>query len=114
MTNYTLYIHIFPNNKVYIGITGNSVIQRWGSNGECYRGQPHLYNAIKKYGWNNIKHEIILNNLSKEWASALEQMYIAEYRSTEKEFGYNHAIGGSVNSGWHYSVTPETRDYRVA
>lgn len=61
---YTVYCHTFPNGKKYIGITGQSVSRRW-RNGEGYEGQP-VYNAILKFRWENIKHEILFENLSKE------------------------------------------------
>ena len=54
--SYTVYKHTFPNNKVYIGITSQSVSRRW-RNGEGYRNKQQLiYRAILKYGWDNIKH----------------------------------------------------------
>lgn len=109
MNNYTLYIHIFPNNKCYIGITSRSVEKRWGKNGCQYNGNAYLHNAIQKYGWDNIEHIILATNLSKEWACVLEQLLIAEYRSNESAFGYNFANGGEINRGWHNEVSEETR-----
>ena len=50
---YSVYIHIFPNQKVYIGITKQEVKKRWKL-GEGYKGQDYVYKAIKKYGWANI------------------------------------------------------------
>ena len=31
MDNYKVYIHIFPNNKVYIGITSQKPKRRWNN-----------------------------------------------------------------------------------
>jgi predicted GIY-YIG superfamily endonuclease len=61
--NYKVYMHTFPDNKVYIGITRQSLSQRWGKDGYGYQKQP-VYNAIKKYGWDNIKHELVEDGLT--------------------------------------------------
>lgn len=93
---YTVYKHTTPSGKVYIGITGRKPEQRW-ANGNGYRGNEHFYRAILKYGWENIKHEIVANGLTKEQACDLEIELIAEYDATNPKHGYNHAIGGEAN-----------------
>lgn len=90
---YSLYIHICPNKKVYIGITSKRPEERW-KNGSGYLNNKHFYAAIKKYGWDNIEHKIIFNNLSKEDACRLESEYIAKYDSTNRKKGYNNSVGG--------------------
>lgn len=74
MENYKLYIHKFPNDKVYIGITSQDVNKRWRQ-GEGYKDQ-FVYKAILKYGWKNILHQILLDGLSKEQAEEKEIEYI--------------------------------------
>lgn len=91
---YRVYKHTFPNNKIYIGITSINPLKRW-KNGEGYRTQL-VYRAIKKYGWDNIQHEIICEGLSKKEAEQKEIELIAEYKSTNLEFGYNISLGGSI------------------
>lgn len=93
--NYTVYMHTVPNGKVYIGITRQKPEDRWLC-GKGYQKQQYFYNAILKYGWKNIKHEILRTNLSKEEAEADEVELIARYRSNERQFGYNIANGGNV------------------
>lgn len=93
MGDYVVYKHTSPSGKVYIGITSLDVHRRWRSNGEGYKGQP-FYNAIKKYGWENISHEILFKNLTEEEAKLMEQMYIALYDSTNSKYGYNAHFGG--------------------
>lgn len=61
---YTVYKHTTPSGKVYIGITGRAVEKRW-ENGSGYKSNKYFYSAIKKYGWDNIKHEIVCTGLSK-------------------------------------------------
>ena len=91
--SYCVYKHIFPNNKVYIGITCQNPLRRW-SNGFGYHQQPCIYNAIKKYGWKNVEHVILFTDMTKEEAEAKEVELIAEYKSNKKEYGYNIANGG--------------------
>lgn len=93
IVNYVVYKHTSPNGKVYIGITMKKPIYRW-NNGKGYIKNKHFYNAILKYGWDNIQHEIISSNLSKEEACKLEQNLIAKCDSTNREKGYNKSIGG--------------------
>lgn len=94
---YKVYKHIFPNGKCYIGITGrNNVESRWGRNGNAYHGQTYIVNAIQKYGWNNIKHEILFDNLTKEEAEHKEIELIALCKSNQKNYGYNIELGGKL------------------
>lgn len=106
MGEYSVYIHTFPNGKVYIGITARNPIKRWGYNGQAYRYQPLVYSAILKYGWDNIKHEILLTHLSKEEAEQQEIELIRQYDSTNRNKGYNIENGGSAN-GKHGKETRE-------
>lgn len=96
---YVLYAHIvskeisgYDHDKYYIGITCN-VKRRWEGNGCNYREQV-FYNAIKKYGWNNIKHIILRENLTIEEACILEKEKIRELRSNTPKYGYNMDSGG--------------------
>lgn len=94
MKNYTVYMHISPSEKVYIGITRRNPITRWGYNGNGYKGQA-FENAINKYGWNNIEHKILFTNLTKKEAEEKEIQLIKQYNSTDSRFGYNVQNGGS-------------------
>lgn len=94
MNNYVVYKHVAPNGKVYIGITRQDVKRRWGKNGERYKCQEKFYNAIQKYGWENIKHIILYKNLNFEDACKKEMELIAKYKSNTKTYGYNVDNGG--------------------
>lgn len=102
MKKYCVYKHIIPNNKVYIGITSISPESRW-KNGNGYKNQM-FYRAIQKYGWNNIRHEILFEELTKEEAEQKEIELIKQYNSTNGKFGYNIDNGGS-SIGCHSEVT---------
>lgn len=91
---YCVYKHTNKiNGKVYIGITYNKPEVRWGNNGIGYKRQK-FWNAIQKYGWDNFDHEILFENLSDTQAYEKEIELIALYDSTNKEKGYNIALGG--------------------
>lgn len=103
MENYKVYKHVFPNNKVYIGITQQTLKRRW-QNGRGYYKNTFISKAINKYGWENIKHEVLFDNLSKEEAEQKEIELIAFYKSNQQEYGYNLDNGGSAR-GKHSEAT---------
>lgn len=95
--NYSVYKHTCPNGKVYIGITCRPPKWRW-NNGKKYESNKHFTRAIKKYGWDNITHEIVATNLSKEDACKMEMELIARYKSTDRKYGYNKSTGGECGA----------------
>lgn len=104
---YMVYIHTFPNGKKYVGITCRSSMARWGSDGNKYKGQI-VYRAIQKYGWENVKHEIVFENLTKKDACLKEQELISKYHTFvgDKECnGYNNSLGGE--SGAYGTIRSE-------
>ena len=92
--SYTVYMHLFPNGKRYIGITGQKPTARWRVNGNGYKPQGLMWKAITKYGWENIQHIIIAENLTVKQAGELEKTLIAQYKTNNKDYGYNQSIGG--------------------
>lgn len=99
---YLVYKHTSPSGKVYIGITCETLAQRC-KRGKGYRSNQAFWIAIQKYGWDNIKHEILFTGLSKDEAERREVELIAHYRSNEKAYGYNIASGGGVSRDFHLS-----------
>ena len=93
---YTVYMHICPNNKKYIGITKLKPEERW-KKGKSYKNCILFERAIKKYKWDNIKHKILYTNLTKEEAEQKEIELIAKYKSNNSKYGYNIENGGHVN-----------------
>lgn len=59
--------------------------------------QPLVFRAIMKYGWENIEHEILFENLTKSEAEQKEVELIRQYDSTNPGNGYNVESGGNVN-----------------
>ena len=84
-----VYKHIFPNGKVYIGQTKFLDYERRWAGGYGYINQP-LFKEIKKYGWDNIKHEILFNNGIESNELRIESYYIKLYKSDNPEYGYNY------------------------
>lgn len=95
--NYIVYVHIFPNNKRYVGITQQKAERRW-QNGNGYKTQQLMYRAIEKYKWHNIEHKILYTGLSKEEAEQKEIELIKEWKTNNSRYGYNSSIGGEVIS----------------
>lgn len=91
MKQWTLYEHSSPSGKIYVGITSWSVEHRW-EKGAGYVKCKAFYNAIKKYGWDNIKHNIIATNLGEMTAKNMEKDLIAFYK--ERGISYNITNGG--------------------
>ena len=94
MKNYTVYMHICPNGKKYIGITMQELYKRWHY-GNGYKSCLLFNRAIQKYGWNNIEHKILFTHLSKEEAEKKEIELISKYKTTNSKYGYNIENGGS-------------------
>lgn len=91
--NWCLYKHTCPDGKLYFGIS-NNLKQRWKAMGEQYHSCKRFYYAIRQYGWMNITHEILFDNLNKKQAGELEKEYILKYRTTNPKYGHNMTTGG--------------------
>lgn len=89
-----------PNGKSYIGKTTNLYARlNQYKNLHC-KNQTYLYHAIKKYGWENFKVELLEQvededlDILDTTLNELEIKYIAEFRVTERDKGYNISSGG--------------------
>lgn len=96
--NYSVYKHTSPSGKVYIGITCQRVEARWQKDGRGYKNAGHFRNAILKYGWENIQHDVLATGLTQEQACSMEKELIRELRANDPAFGYNLSSGGE--NGW--------------
>lgn len=90
------------NNKQYIGATITSVKSRWNRHiSDSIRkvdGQV-LHQAIRKYGQENFKIEILEEHDDKDYVfNVLEEQYIRKYKTHGSEGGYNMTWGGD---GWN-------------
>ena len=71
MKTYYIYLHRNKiNNKVYIGQTCQKPEYRWNNgNGYLHSRKTKFKSSILKYGWDNIKHEVLFTNLDEDTAS---------------------------------------------
>lgn len=68
----------------------------------CCKTQPKLYNALKKYGWNNVSIQILIYSSNEDDLNWWEKHYIKLYNSFG-ENGYNLTFGGEGVRGWKMS-----------
>jgi len=107
---YTVYkITNSVNNKLYFGVTQQSLIKRWqqhkcNSNKKSY----HLYNAIKKYGFEKFTIEVVFNCKTKEEMFSKEKELIYKYKTNDNNFGYNNSLGGE-SSRYGCKLTEEQK-----
>lgn len=115
---YVYIITNIKNNKVYIGRTKNPK-NRWSSHvskafsSQSDRHNYPLYSAIRKYGVESFKFEIINVCENYDEANVLETQYIKKYRSNINVygnlFGYNLTAGGEGSSGFNHSKETKSK-----
>lgn len=70
-----------------------------------------MYRAIQKYGWDNIEHNILFENLTQEQAFEKEKELIAKYKTNITRYGSNYGYdltdGGEGSLG--HKVTEELK-----
>lgn len=95
--NYYVYLHESPSEKVYVGITRTSLRKRWQKGkGYLTGSQPLFEKAIRKYGWDNFRHKIVLEGVSIREAKYTEKYLIRWYKLHNKS--YNITDGGDNTS----------------
>lgn len=96
------------NDKKYIG-------QHNGKKNYYLGSGKTILKAIKKYGKNNFKKEILCNCNSIEELNIMEDYYIEYYNARESDLFYNIGKGGSnpligLGRKKGYKVTNETKE----
>lgn len=90
------------NKKIYVGITTTSIgrrISSYKSTVKSNKESPQrIINAMRKYGFNNFKFEILETVFSREELKKKEIEYINFYKSTDVNTGYNISLGGDLIS----------------
>ena len=102
-----IYMYTFPNGKRYIGKTHRELDERQGSsNFANYKHSTLLWKAIEKYGADNIKQDILVEDYMRdEQASLYEMQYIDKYKTNycrynNPSYGYNLTDGGEGALGF--------------
>ena len=107
--NNVVYKHTnLENGLVYYGIA-EDYESRW-NNGVGYQPNKRFWDDIVKYGWNNFKHEIIKDGLTREEARFYEALLIQETKSYLPEIGYNQQLGEKLS--YQQINTTKTRKRR--
>ncbi len=101
MRTYYIYKLTFPNSKVYIGQTVDFKSRMRGHKNDSHNPNRlakncQVNNAIRKYGWENVKSEVI-DICKMDMVDYLERKYITCFKSTNRFFGYNRDSGGNDN-----------------
>lgn len=97
-----VYKAIFPNGKVYVGCTSETLNKRKRMHKHFSfkrNGQTLFARAIRKYGWDNIIWEELYNTDNHIDLLNKEQEFIKEL-NTLKPNGYNLTAGGEGTLGF--------------
>ena len=104
-----VYMYTFPNGKRYIGITSNerkrkSEHKHDHMNINCKKYNYLFYRALRKYGWDNVKYEVLYRCDDYNLIKQLEIFYIKKYKTFQKDgYGYNCTLGGDGTLGYIYT-----------
>lgn len=78
-----VYKTIFPDGKIYIGQTVRDINLKYFGSGKI------VLNAIKKYGYKNLKREILKFCNNQNELDKFEKVFIIKFNSTDLNIGYN-------------------------
>ena len=103
-----IYKHTSPTLKYYIGYSKKGMEMRWKEHvaSATKNSITHFSNAIRKYGPDNFRHEILAEAETKIEALDIERFYIAWFQSNNNHYGYNMTkggVGGDTMSGRNHS-----------
>src|SRR5208337_2102431 len=85
------------NNKAYVGQSQQTLEQRWNhhkSDAKRIGFNTHFYKAIRKYGTECWKQEILEEVNSVELLNEAEMKWIEYYNTFNRDKGYNSTSGG--------------------
>lgn len=110
--NYYVYLYTSPSKKHYVGITDN-VDRRKGEHKQkeyLIDDTTKFANAIRKYGHENLKHEVLLSGLTLDEAKEKEIEMIKFYDSYIN--GYNCTPGGEYTGAQKKLSERDVEDIR--
>ncbi len=87
------------NGKYYVGKTEQPPLRRWSAHKADSLKRPEraplLYRAMRKYGTDSFRFDVIAAATTVEQLNALEQLWICVLRSADPTVGYNLTLGGT-------------------
>lgn len=90
------------NGKVYVGITGNTFIRRYGMKFETHN--EHLCRSIEKHGIDKFNAYICYSGISDySELQNIEKRLISKYKANQKQYGYNKTLGGEGTLGYKFT-----------
>lgn len=92
---YFLYRLVFPNGKLYFGITNNPKRRFAEHERAANKGLRPLYKAWRKHG--APLFEVLCKGCKKDICDA-EIEHIAKFKTQDLKFGYNMSSGGEASS----------------
>ena len=99
------------NKKIYVGQTIKSLELRISQHKKDMLKRDFLfYRALRKYGFDNFKWNIIKECASKEELDRAEIELISKLGANDKKIGYNTGAGGS--GGDNFTFNPRKEEIR--
>lgn len=104
-----IYLFTFPNGKHYVGRTNRPFEERLREHKHHTGRYKHpLYHALAKYGWENVKKEVIDEAFTQEELILKELDYIYKYDSLYN--GYNLTLNTEIG-GDNWVGRKDTPEY---
>jgi len=101
-----IYCVLFPNGKRYVGKTECSLNKRKKEHKHRAKtATTHLYNAIRKHGWENLDWIILEECSDAAVLSEKEKIWIKKFDCLNRNKGYNLREGG--DGGKHSEETKQ-------
>lgn len=110
MFEYIIYKYTSPSGKIYIGQTNDEKRRKRQHKNDARLGSKCLFHkAIRKYGFDNFKYEVLVNCKTREEVNSMEVYYINKYKTTDRIYGYNSTNGGDGVEGFRHSEDAKRR-----
>lgn len=98
------------NNKCYIGQTTKALEERKRNHFHRIHDEIYFHNALKKYGAESFKWEVLCECEDKLMLNIRETMKIIVNHSHWTENGYNLTWGGASSFGYKHSEKNKKKD----
>lgn len=107
ITGYYVYMHRTPEKDCYFGISQQQPTVRFAPS--HYKGTT-LLPYIEKFGWDNIEHKVLFDNLTKRQAEIIEDWLITNAR--RDGFCINKRRSGGIerDNPEGYNQSPEVKE----